>query len=159
MELKQSNTLEAIANHHAREDTVVFTNGCFDILHVGHARYLAEARSLGDVLVVGVNSDASVRRLKGESRPIVSEAERAEMLLALASVDYVCIFEEDTPLELIKQVRPSLLVKGGDWPVSEIVGNEFVASIGGETRSLPFVEGKSTTNIVQAIKDAVLKDG
>lgn len=130
---------------------VVFTNGCFDILHVGHARYLTEAAALGDVLIVGVNSDSSVRGLKGGARPIVPERERCEMLLALRCVDYVCLFEEDTPLELIRLVRPDVLVKGGDWPVEEIVGNEFVASYGGQTLSLPFVDGASTTNLIEKI--------
>ncbi|MCB0324667.1 MAG: D-glycero-beta-D-manno-heptose 1-phosphate adenylyltransferase [Bdellovibrionales bacterium] len=144
--------LKAIELHRQAQERVVFTNGCFDILHVGHVRYLTDAKALGDVLVVGLNSDASVRRLKGPTRPIVPEAERAELLLALKAVDYVLVFDEDTPLELIKQVRPKLLVKGGDWSVDRIVGSDFVASIGGETRSLPFVEGRSTTDIIQRIR-------
>ena len=130
---------------------VVFTNGCFDILHVGHLRYLFDAKSLGDILIVGLNSDASVKRLKGDTRPIVSEDERREMLLGLKPVDYVVIFEEDTPLQLIEMVSPDFLVKGGDWPVEQIVGNEFVASYGGKTMSLPFIEGKSSTNIITKI--------
>ncbi|MCL4138680.1 UNVERIFIED_CONTAM: hypothetical protein GTU68_048731, partial [Idotea baltica] len=131
--------------------TVVFTNGCFDILHIGHTRYLADAKSLGTILVVGVNSDSSVRRLKGETRPIVPEGERVEMLEALSSVDHALLFDEDTPIELIKQVKPNKLVKGGDWPVETIVGNEFVASYGGQTLSLPFVDGSSTTSIVERV--------
>ncbi len=130
---------------------IVFTNGCFDILHAGHVRYLTEAKALGDALVVGVNSDASVRRLKGEQRPIVSETERAELLLALKAVDFVCLFGEDTPLDLIKRVRPDILVKGGDWPVDRIVGHDVVAAYGGKTLSLPFVEGRSTTNIIEKV--------
>lgn len=130
---------------------VVFTNGCFDILHIGHTRYLTEAKALGDILVVGVNSDSSVRRLKGEQRPIVVEAQRVEMLEALSSVDYALLFGEDTPLELIKEIRPNILVKGGDWEVEQIVGHEFVASYGGKTLSLPFIDGSSTTSIVEQI--------
>jgi len=130
---------------------IVFTNGCFDILHVGHIRYLSEAKALGDVLVVGVNSDSSVRRLKGELRPIVPEVERVELLESLRCVDHALVFEEDTPLNLIEAVRPDVLVKGGDWPVEKIVGHEFVATYGGKTLSLPFVEGASTTSIVEKI--------
>ena len=130
---------------------VVFTNGCFDILHVGHIRYLAAAKELGDVLIIGLNSDASVRRLKGQERPIVPETERREMLLALRSVDEVIIFEEDTPLSLIEHLRPDILVKGGDWPIESIIGNEFVRSYGGEAYSLPFVEGNSTTSLIEKI--------
>jgi rfaE bifunctional protein nucleotidyltransferase chain/domain len=130
---------------------LVFTNGCFDILHVGHIRYLAHARSLGDKLVVGINSDASVKRLKGESRPINMESNRMEMLLALKSVDEVVIFEEDTPLNLIQKVKPNILVKGGDWAPDTIVGSDFVLSNGGEVLSLPFHEGNSTTKIIDKI--------
>jgi D-beta-D-heptose 7-phosphate kinase/D-beta-D-heptose 1-phosphate adenosyltransferase len=130
---------------------IVFTNGCFDILHVGHLRYLQDAKNLADILFVGLNCDASVRRLKGEERPIVCEDERAEMLLGLKSVDLVCLFEEDTPLELIKKVKPDFLVKGGDWAVDQIVGHDYIATYGGKTLSLPFVDGKSTTRIVEKI--------
>ena len=143
--------LELIAQRQIAGSKVVFTNGCFDILHIGHTRYLAEAKELGDVLVVGVNSDSSVKRLKGEKRPIVPELERVEMLESLASVDYALLFDEDTPIELIKQVRPSILVKGGDWAVDQIVGHEFVATYGGQTLSLPFVDGSSTTSIVERV--------
>ncbi|MCX7978413.1 MAG: D-glycero-beta-D-manno-heptose 1-phosphate adenylyltransferase [Bdellovibrionaceae bacterium] len=131
---------------------VVFTNGCFDLLHVGHVRYLQQARSLGDVLVVGVNSDESVRRLKGPSRPIQNESDRAEILAALSSCDYVTIFSEDTPENLIRSVRPDILVKGGDWDIKNIVGSDFVLSYGGEVRSLQFVEGRSTTKIIEKAK-------
>ncbi|MCL4169908.1 UNVERIFIED_CONTAM: hypothetical protein GTU68_049716, partial [Idotea baltica] len=134
------------------KEKIVFTNGCFDILHVGHARYLAEARALGDALIVGLNSDSSVKRLdKGEERPIVPEGERAEMLEHLASVSKVFLFSEDTPLELIQAVCPDILVKGGDWAPETIVGNEFVTSHGGLVRSLPFHPGHSTTDIVATI--------
>lgn len=131
---------------------IVFTNGCFDILHVGHTRYLEEAKALGDVLVIGLNSDASVKRLKGPSRPIQNQSDRQELLLALRFVDYVFIFEEDTPLNLIKKINPQVLVKGGDWAPDQIVGSEFVLSNGGDVRSLPFSQGKSTTGIVGKIE-------
>lgn len=131
---------------------IVFTNGCFDILHVGHARYLAQAKALGDILVVGLNSDESVKRLKGPTRPIQTEEDRKELLLALKAVDMVVIFSEDTPLELIKKIQPHFLVKGGDWSEDQIVGSDFVKSIGGKVMSLPFSQGKSTTNIVDKIE-------
>lgn len=128
---------------------IVFTNGCFDILHRGHVTYLTEARKLGDLLVVGVNSDASVKRLKGPSRPINSEADRAFVLLGLKSVDAVEVFTEDTPLELIKLIRPQVLVKGGDWKIEQIVGGKEVLSWGGQVLSLNFVNGFSTTSIIE----------
>lgn len=131
---------------------IVFTNGCFDILHVGHARYLEQAKTLGDILVVGLNSDESVKRLKGPTRPIQTEEDRKELLLALKPVDMVVIFSEDTPLELIKKIKPHFLVKGGDWSEDQIVGSDFVKSIGGKVMSLPFSQGKSTTNIVDKIE-------
>lgn len=130
---------------------IVFTNGCFDILHAGHVRYLRKARAMGDVLVVAVNSDASVRALKGEKRPVVPEAERAELVAALEMVDYVTIFSELTPLALIEQLRPDVLVKGGDWPREAIVGREAVESWGGRVAIVPLEEGLSTTNIVDKV--------
>ncbi|NLK49611.1 MAG: D-glycero-beta-D-manno-heptose 1-phosphate adenylyltransferase [Candidatus Cloacimonetes bacterium] len=132
---------------------VVFTNGCFDLLHAGHAQYLEEARALGDILVLGLNDDASVRRLKGQSRPIVSETDRALLVAALTSVDYVCIFSEDTPYELIHKLQPDILVKGGDWQVADIVGADLVTSRGGSVHSLPFREGLSSTAIIAKIKE------
>lgn len=131
---------------------VVFTNGCFDILHVGHLRYLNEAKKQGDVLIIGVNSDASVKRLKGESRPINNQFDRAEMLSGLKSVDYTVIFEEDTPEELIATLKPSIHVKGGDYKKEDLPETKIVESYGGEVRILSFVEGKSTTNIVKKIQ-------
>lgn len=131
---------------------VVFTNGCFDILHVGHVRYLQEARSQGDLLVVALNTDASVKRLKGPERPIQSEDARSEIMAALGCVDLVTLFDEQTPEELIRQVRPDVLVKGGDWTVDKIAGGAFVQSIGGEVKSLHFSDGFSTTNIIEKIK-------
>lgn len=128
---------------------VVFTNGCFDLLHVGHVRYLQEARRLGDFLVVGVNTDASVRKLKGADRPLQNESDRAEILTALSSVDFAVLFSEDTPAELIRRVRPDILVKGGDWTIDKIVGADFVQSYGGRVMSLQFVDGKSTSKLIE----------
>ncbi|MBO4645818.1 MAG: D-glycero-beta-D-manno-heptose 1-phosphate adenylyltransferase [Bacteroidales bacterium] len=131
------------------EGTVVFTNGCFDLLHRGHVTYLAQARDLGDFLVVGLNSDSSVRRLKGPGRPVNREADRALVLAALSSVDCVILFEEDTPEQLIRHIRPDILVKGGDYRICDIVGADFVTSNGGQVTTLPFVEGYSTTKTLQ----------
>ncbi len=128
-------------------ERIVFTNGCFDILHYGHVHYLAAARDLGHRLVVGVNSDASVRSLKGPNRPIQDERTRLHLLASLAFVDAVVLFEEDTPYDLIALLRPDVLVKGGDWQPAQIVGADLVLANGGEVRSLPFVEGFSTTRI------------
>lgn len=133
---------------------LVFTNGCFDILHVGHVRYLHAARSLGDALLVAINGDASVRALKGANRPVVNEAERAEMLAALAAVDYVTVFDEESPRRLIAELLPDVLVKGGDYRLEEIHGREEVEEAGGRVLALPFVEGASTTNIIERIKNA-----
>lgn len=130
---------------------VVFTNGCFDILHVGHLRYMNEAKRQGDVLIVGVNSDASVRRLKGETRPINSENDRAEMLSGLEAVDFTVIFADDTPISLIEDIKPSIHVKGGDYKKEDLPETVIVEKHGGEVRILTFVEGKSTTNIVNKI--------
>lgn len=131
--------------------SIVFTNGCFDILHAGHVAYLSQAKTLGDILVLGLNSDASVRRLKGASRPVNTQDNRALVLAGLSAVDYVCIFEEDTPYELIREVLPDVLVKGGDWAPSDIVGSDIVLARGGKVLSLDFVEGLSTTGIIQKL--------
>ena len=141
--------LEKIKSLQQQNKKVVFTNGCFDLLHVGHVRYLAEAKKLGDFLIVGVNSDDSVKRLKGPTRPIQNQQDRAEILKALESVDETVIFTEDTPENLIKSVRPDILVKGGDWSVDQIVGGPFVQSYGGQVCSLTFIDGKSTTKIIE----------
>jgi len=133
---------------------IVFTNGCFDLIHVGHVRYLKQARELGDLLVVGVNTDESIRNLKGKDRPVSKLADRLEVLLALRWVDAVVPFSESTPEELIGQVRPHVLVKGGDWPLEKIAGREFVESYGGRTVSLPFHEGTSTTSILDRIRSS-----
>ena len=130
---------------------VVFTNGCFDIIHAGHVRYLAQAKSKGDILVVGLNSDASVRRLKGKTRPINSQKDRGEVLSALASVDFVVTFKDDTPLELIKYIRPDILVKGGDWKNRSIIGSDFVESYGGKTLTVPYLPERSTSAIIKKI--------
>jgi len=131
---------------------LVFTNGCFDLIHAGHVRYLAQARALGDVLVVALNSDRSVRALKGEGRPILNEQERAEVIAALEAVDYVIVFDEETPRELIAALLPDVLVKGGDWPLDQIVGRDEVEAAGGKVLSLPYVEGSSTTELIERIK-------
>ena len=130
---------------------VVFTNGCFDILHAGHTRYLREARKLGDVLILALNSDSSVRSIKGPMRPIVPEAERAEVVASLDSVDYVTVFDELTPLELIEYLRPDVIVKGGDWADKDIVGAESVRKWGGRVAIMPEIEGASTTNIIDKV--------
>lgn len=132
---------------------IAFTNGCFDILHVGHVRYLREAKKTADVLVLALNSDSSVRSIKGEKRPLVSEEERAEILAALEFIDFVTIFEELTPQELIVYLKPDVLIKGGDWPEDKVVGRDDVKKWGGRVVLIPEVKGKSTTNIVEKIKE------
>jgi rfaE bifunctional protein nucleotidyltransferase chain/domain len=132
---------------------VVFTNGCFDILHRGHVSYLNEAKAQGDILVLGLNSDASVKRLKGESRPVNSEQDRKFVLENLKSMDYVFIFEEDTPYNLIQQLQPDILVKGGDWNVEDIIGSDIVLANGGQVKSLNFVDGFSTTSTIEKIQN------
>ncbi len=140
-----------LKNYKSDGQRVVFTNGCFDILHPGHTIYLEAARSLGDILVVGLNSDASVRRLKGDKRPIMPETARAQLLTALSAVDFVTIFDEDDPYQLIKLLAPDILVKGGDWDTGNIVGRDLVEARGGLVKSLSFVDEYSTTSIVEEI--------
>ena len=130
---------------------VVFTNGCFDILHVGHVRYLKEAKGYGDMLIVAVNSDSSVKSIKGDKRPIVSQSERAEVVAALEMVDYVTMFDEDTPYNIIKKLQPDVLIKGGDWTIDKIIGRDIVEARGGKVIAIPFIEGASTTGIVERI--------
>jgi rfaE bifunctional protein nucleotidyltransferase chain/domain len=130
---------------------VVFTNGCFDLIHPGHIRYLQSASRLGDALIVALNSDRSARELKGEKRPILDQNERAEVMAALGCVDYVTIFDEPTPREIISALLPDVLVKGGDWDIVRIVGRDEVEAAGGEVLSLPFVEGCSTTDLIERI--------
>ena len=130
----------------------MFTNGVFDILHPGHVRYLQQARGLGDALIVGVNSDRSVRAIKGPGRPVNTEIERVEILLALSAVDAAVIFDEGTPLELITALEPDILVKGSDWPADQIVGREFVEARGGQVVLMPFSQGHSTTHLIDRVR-------
>lgn len=130
---------------------IVFTNGCFDILHVGHIRYLKSARALGGALIVGLNSDKSVKRIKGDKRPIVPERERAEVLSSIRFVDYVVMFDEPDPYNTIAAIKPNILVKGGDWSLENIVGRDIVESYGGEVHALPFIEGASSSRMIEDI--------
>ena len=141
-------------SHNAQKDgkSVVFTNGCFDIVHRGHVDYLTVAANLGDVLLVGINTDASVKRIKNEGRPLIGEADRALVIAALKCVDAVCLFDDDTPLNLIRDVKPDVLVKGAEYDIKEIVGNEDVLARGGKVVSVPMTPGISTTKIIQLIK-------
>lgn len=145
-------TVESFNSGYDRSRKLVFTNGCFDILHRGHIEYLYQARNLGDALMVGVNTDNSVKRLKGEMRPINGEYDRMMLLASLYFVDYVVLFDEDTPLQLIKSVRPDILVKGGDYTRDTIVGADFVVSTGGEVVVISFVEGYSTTKVINKMR-------
>ncbi len=138
-------------DHRRRTAKTVFTNGCFDLVHRGHVDYLWRCRLLGDKLIVGINTDASVRRLKGPSRPVTKEQDRAFVLAALECVDYVFLFSQDDPLQLIRAVQPDVLIKGGDWPPEKIVGRDVVRARGGEVYSLPFVPGHSTTELIRGI--------
>ena len=143
--------LERLADLRRARKRIVFTNGCFDLVHPGHVRYLRAAKRLGDILVVAVNGDASVRRLKGAGRPLVRQRDRCEVLAALEMVDYVTVFEEDTPQRLIERLQPDVLVKGGDWTPERIVGAEVVRARGGTVRSLPFARGYSTSALAERI--------
>ncbi len=145
--------IDVLARRRAKGHRIVLTNGCFDLIHIGHTRYLQAARELGDLLVVGVNTDASVRALnKGAGRPIVPEAQRAEVLAALACVDYVVLFDEPDPARLVAELQPDVLVKGGDWQPDEIIGRKVVEARGGTVRTIPLVPGVSTTALVDKIK-------
>ena len=150
--LSQAETGEFVRQQRADGRTVVFTNGVFDILHPGHVRYLQDARALGDLLIVGLNADASVRRNKGPDRPINSEAERAEILAALACVDAVVLFEEDTPDAIVQLVQPDILVKGADWPADQIVGRDTVEARGGRVVLMPVEPGHSTSAIIDQVR-------
>ncbi len=146
-------TLLVLLKEHRRQGRrIVFTNGCFDILHAGHVRYLAQARRLGDVLVVALNTDRSVRSIKGPDRPVVRQEERAFVMAGLESVDYVTFFDDETPLSLIEALQPDILVKGGDWKADSVVGGDVVRSRGGDVVILPYLEGASTTNIIEKIR-------
>lgn len=146
---------QTVQNWKAQQERIVFTNGCFDLLHYGHLHYLAEAGDLGDRLIIGLNSAASVKRLKGPHRPIKDELTRQYQLAALAFVDAVVVFEQDTPFELIQIIVPDVLVKGGDWQPEQIVGADIVQAAGGQVLNLPYIEGYSTTAIEQKIKSTV----
>ncbi|NQT05976.1 MAG: D-glycero-beta-D-manno-heptose 1-phosphate adenylyltransferase [Candidatus Omnitrophica bacterium] len=131
---------------------IVFTNGCFDILHVGHVSYLEETKALGDILVVAINSDASVKKIKGKGRPLTKERDREEVVAALASVDFVTLFCEDTPESIVKELDPDVIVKGGDWKEGDIVGGDYVKKRGGKVVSIPFRKGYSTTSLIKRVK-------
>jgi rfaE bifunctional protein nucleotidyltransferase chain/domain len=150
-------TLKALSQQISRwrlkSDTIVFTNGCFDLLHTGHLHTLQEAKKLGDKLVVGVNATSSVQKLKGPNRPIQSEEDRSSMLSALQMVDAVILFEEETPIKIIEEISPDILVKGGDWKIENIVGANYVLSLGGDVKSIPLLEGYSTTDLIKKIKE------
>ena len=154
MKLKTWTEIEKIVKDlKASGKKIVFTNGCFDIIHAGHVEYLQEAAELGDVLIIGLNSDESVKRLKGRNRPINSQIDRAKVLSGLATVSYIVIFEEDTPYMLIDHIKPDVLVKGGDWQPDEIVGADIVQANGGSVRSLSYKEGNSTSSIIEKMKE------
>lgn len=140
-----------IAKLQAQGKKVVFTNGCFDLLHYGHAKYLQDAKGKGDILVVAINSDASVKKIKGKRRPIVNEKDRLSLIAALESVDYVVLFSEPSPLRLIKTLKPDVLVKGADWNKSNIVGSDFILSHGGRVSTIRKICGRSTTNLIRKI--------
>jgi D-beta-D-heptose 7-phosphate kinase/D-beta-D-heptose 1-phosphate adenosyltransferase len=144
---------QVLAAHRLHNHKIVFTNGCFDILHFGHAYYLGGAKDEGDVLVVGLNADASVRRLKGPTRPINETYHRAYLLASLQAVDYVVVFDEDTPLELIKTIQPDVLVKGADYTIEQVVGAQEVQAAGGRVALIPFVPGQSTSSIIKKAQD------
>lgn len=143
---------KVIGNLKRKKKKIVFTNGCFDLLHIGHTRYLKNAGNLGDILIVGVNSDNSVKKLKGKNRPVVPQNERAEILSELPFVDLVVIFNEETPYKLIKRVLPDVLVKGGDWKVNDIIGGDIVKANGGKVISIPLIKGRSTSNMLKKAK-------
>ncbi len=149
--LKLSDLIQTLKGLRKSGKRIVFTNGCFDILHVGHVRYLAAARSKGDVLVLGLNSDASVKSIKPDNRPIVGQEHRAEVLAGLACVDYITIFDEPDPLSLIRAIKPDILVKGADWEEAEIIGSDVVKTYGGKVVRVKVVPGISTSQIIQRI--------
>ncbi len=152
MQFLLKDNIEIINRIKAERKKIVFTNGCFDLLHVGHIRYLAQAKKLGDFLIIGLNSDSSVKELKGEDRPINSFEDRASLLSAIESVDLVIMFEEQTPENLIKDIVPDILVKGGDYNIEDIVGYQTVMQNGGQVKTLSFYEGYSSTNYINKIK-------
>ena len=150
--IESGNIKQELSKLREKSKKIVFTNGCFDIIHAGHISYLKEAKTLGDILIVGLNSDKSVRRLKGVDRPVISEQDRAYVLANIKPVDYVVMFDEDTPYELIKEIKPDILVKGADYEGKSIAGSDIVESSGGKTVLINFIEGKSTSGIIKKIK-------
>ena len=148
---KREELLRIIKDLKAKGKRIIFTNGCFDLLHVGHIRYLEEAKTLGDILIVGVNSDTSVQKLKGPKRPVLPVEERTEILSGLGCVDYITVFDELDPLALITSLQPNVLVKGGDWTKEQTIGKEVVERSGGEVVIIPFVQGASTSSIIETI--------
>ena len=153
-ELKSLEEIKTIREKLKKENKkVVFTNGCFDLIHAGHVDYLTKARAFGDILIVGLNSDSSIRRIKGDKRPILLEDERAFVISNIKPVDYVTIFQEDTPAELIEELIPNILVKGADWAIENIVGRDVVEANGGEVKTIKFVNNQSTTKIISSILD------
>lgn len=151
--LSQEALAQQVKQWQAQGEKIVFTNGCFDILHLGHVDYLEKARALGNRLVVGINTDASVRRLKGKSRPVIGEYARCRIIAAMAFVDAVCLFEEDTPKSLIEKISPDILTKGSDYTPENIIGADFVIAKGGEVKTIHLVEGFSTSKIIDKIKN------
>jgi D-beta-D-heptose 7-phosphate kinase/D-beta-D-heptose 1-phosphate adenosyltransferase len=152
--IKSLNQLKKIVMALKRQGKkIVFTNGCFDLLHYGHIKYLQDARKKGDVLIVALNSDSSVRRIKGKKRPIVNEKDRLKIVAALESVNYVLLFKEDTPLKVIKSLKPDIIVKGADWKMDEVVGRSIVSSYGGKVSIVRFIKGHSTTNLINKIAE------
>jgi len=150
--IKSLSLLKKIISHlHNKGERIVFTNGCFDLLHFGHAKYLEDARSKGDRLVVAINSDASVKKIKGNNRPIMNESDRLGLVAALESVDFVVLFNEETPLKVIKELKPDILVKGADWKKNNIVGSDIVKKYGGSVSTIKLVRGRSTTNFINKI--------
>ncbi|MDD5595985.1 MAG: D-glycero-beta-D-manno-heptose 1-phosphate adenylyltransferase [Candidatus Omnitrophica bacterium] len=150
--IKSAHELKKIvAQLKAKGKRIVFTNGCFDILHYGHVKYLEDAKNKGDILVVAINTDASVKKIKGEKRPIVNQADRARVIAGLASVDYVVLFNQETPLEVITQLKPDILVKGGDWKKDKIVGASIVTACGGKVFTINFLKNHSTTGLIKRI--------
>lgn len=152
--INQANLSKLVANFRLKNQSIVFTNGCFDLLHLGHVTYLAQAASLGNRLIVGINSDNSVQKLKGKHRPIQDEKSRSLIMASMHVVSAVVLFDEDTPLDLINIIKPDFLVKGGDWEPAKIVGSQEVLNYGGQVRSIPFIDGFSTTAIETKIKSS-----
>jgi rfaE bifunctional protein nucleotidyltransferase chain/domain len=152
--IKNPNSLRRIVSRLKKKGKkIIFTNGCFDILHYGHAKYLEEAKRKGDILIVGVNGDASVKRLKGKNRPIVNEKDRMSLIASLQSVDYAVLFNEDTPLKVIETLKPNVLVKGADWKKGNIAGEDIVNNLGGKTIRIKLINGHSTSNIINKIAE------